>query len=70
MDTPKCLDCRHFYVTWDARFPRGCRAYGVASRELPCVVVLQATGQRCATFALSDRVRRTPEGARRQTPET
>jgi hypothetical protein len=70
MDGPRCLDCRHFYVTWDARFPRGCRAYGVASRELPSVVVLQATGQKCATFVLSERIQKNTGRVRQQTPDT
>lgn len=63
MTAPRCLDCEHFYVTWDARFPRGCREYGVASRELPSHVVLAATGQRCAAFRRSARLR--PAQARR-----
>lgn len=54
--TPRCLDCEHFYVSWDSRFPRGCRQYGIVSRELPSHVVLSATGQRCAAYRLSGRV--------------
>lgn len=53
-----CLSCAHFYVTWDPRFPRGCRALGFKSRELPCAAVAQASGQDCLYFEPSPRARR------------
>jgi hypothetical protein len=53
-----CLSCVHLYVTWDPRFPRGCRALGFKSRELPCTAVAQASGQDCLYFEPSPRTRR------------
>ena len=57
MTAPRCLDCEHFYVTWNPHFPRGCRAYGVVSRQMPGHVVIDATGQRCAAFERSARLK-------------
>ncbi|MDR1429805.1 MAG: hypothetical protein LBI85_05900 [Spirochaetaceae bacterium] len=48
---PDCLKCLHFYVTWDAAFPRGCAVFGVKSRNLPSVEVYKATGRHCPSFA-------------------
>jgi hypothetical protein len=45
--TPSCKDCMHFFVTYDARFPYGCRSMGFKSRRYPCLEVQEATGQRC-----------------------
>jgi len=45
-----CMKCRHFYVTWDPQFPRGCRAYEFKSRQIPSVVVLSSSGTGCMKF--------------------
>jgi len=45
-----CFRCRHFYVTWDKKFPRGCKAMGFKGKQLPCRVVLEASGNRCLKF--------------------
>jgi len=45
-----CAACVHFYVTWDPRFPRGCRALGFKCRDLPSALVRQASGLRCLRF--------------------
>ncbi|MDX1807810.1 MAG: uracil-DNA glycosylase [Paenisporosarcina sp.] len=45
-----CFQCRHFYVTWDTRHPRGCRAYQFKTRELPSVVVKRSSGTDCMNF--------------------
>ncbi|TVR72390.1 MAG: hypothetical protein EA427_03360 [Spirochaetaceae bacterium] len=47
---PNCLKCRHFSVTWDRRFPRACRLFGVKSRRIPSVVVYETTGRHCPAF--------------------
>ncbi len=53
---PDCLKCRHFFVTWDKRFPRGCRVFEIKSRELPSHVVLRSTGRQCPSFERSPKV--------------
>ncbi|TVQ36166.1 MAG: hypothetical protein EA384_14835 [Spirochaetaceae bacterium] len=55
---PDCLTCRHFFVTWDKRYPRGCRIFEIKSRELPSLVVLRSTGRRCPSYERSPRVDR------------
>ncbi|CAG0978625.1 hypothetical protein ARNL5_02280 [Anaerolineae bacterium] len=45
-----CLHCVHFYITWDERAPRGCKAMGFKSKEAPSAVVLRSSGMRCQMF--------------------
>lgn len=47
---PLCIDCKHYYVTWDKDFPAGCRAMGFKSRESPADVTRQASGLDCLSF--------------------
>ncbi|MFP4012273.1 MAG: hypothetical protein ACLFUM_11260 [Spirochaetaceae bacterium] len=54
---PNCLKCRHFYVTWDPRFPRGCAVFGVKTQRLPSLVVYESTGMHCPRFERSERVK-------------
>ena len=49
-----CFQCRHFFITWDKNFPRGCRALGFKSREMPCRTVHEASGIRCLKFEPKD----------------
>lgn len=46
-----CIKCKHFYVTWDPRFPRGCRAYGFKTSRYPAAVVQASSGMPCMQFA-------------------
>lgn len=46
-----CFKCRHFYVTWDKDYPRGCRALGFKGKKMPSEVVYQASGTFCLHFA-------------------
>ncbi|HFC53895.1 MAG TPA: uracil-DNA glycosylase [Gammaproteobacteria bacterium] len=45
-----CYRCRHFYITWQAAFPYGCRAMGFRSRRNPADEVLQTSGVQCLHF--------------------
>jgi hypothetical protein len=45
-----CFRCIHFYVTWDKKHPRGCRALGFKCREMPSVVVLKSSGYDCLRY--------------------
>jgi hypothetical protein len=47
---PYCRHCVHYYVSWDPRFPRGCRVFGVKTRDLPSHVVYRSTGAHCPAF--------------------
>ncbi|MBI5491775.1 MAG: uracil-DNA glycosylase [Deltaproteobacteria bacterium] len=50
-----CFKCRHFYVTWDEFFPRGCKALSFKSRELPSAVVLKSSGLDCQMYEPRDK---------------
>ncbi|NLT94812.1 MAG: uracil-DNA glycosylase [Clostridia bacterium] len=45
-----CLKCQYFYITWDKNFPRGCKAFGFKTKNLPSLVVFQSSGQSCQHF--------------------
>ncbi len=49
--SPDCLGCRHFFITYQPRQPRGCRAYGFKSHQMPSRVVLASSGKPCQLFA-------------------
>ena len=46
-DNPTCKDCIHFFVTYDPRFPYGCRSMGFKSRRYPHFEVQAASGEPC-----------------------
>ena len=45
-----CFKCKHFYITWEQSFPRGCKAMGFKSKEMPSDVVFQSSGMECMRF--------------------
>lgn len=45
-----CSQCVHYFITFDVRFPYGCRAMGFKSRQQPKNEILAATGEACVTF--------------------
>lgn len=47
---PNCLECAHYYITWDKSFPYGCRAIGFKSKRRPQLDVLQNSGASCLSF--------------------
>ncbi|MDR2422968.1 MAG: uracil-DNA glycosylase [Deltaproteobacteria bacterium] len=46
-----CRRCRHYYITWEARVPHGCRAMGFKSQYLPYLQVFRVSGQNCQSFS-------------------
>jgi hypothetical protein len=44
------MKCRHFYITWDPKFPNGCKAFGFKTQSLPSRDVLASSGKPCLTF--------------------
>lgn len=50
-----CFKCKFFYITWDEFFPRGCKALGFKSREVPSAVVFNSSGLPCQKFELNTR---------------
>lgn len=49
-DLVDCFKCKYFYVTWDQHNPRGCKAFGFKTHQLPSVVVLETSGEKCLKF--------------------
>jgi hypothetical protein len=50
MSKPNCSQCRHFYVTWDAKTPNGCRQFGIQCRDLPSKIIASAGQGECQGF--------------------
>ncbi len=47
-----CTKCKHFYITYDQRTPRGCKVYGIQAQQLPSVIVKKANnGSDCIGFS-------------------
>lgn len=57
---PDCLRCQFFAVSWDPDFPRSCTVFGIKSRQLPSILVYEATGRHCPAYRLSPRIKRGP----------
>lgn len=45
-----CHLCKHFYITWDKKFPYGCHAMSFKSYKLPSIEVREIEGKDCMTF--------------------
>ncbi|HIG36511.1 MAG TPA: uracil-DNA glycosylase [Oceanospirillaceae bacterium] len=44
------MQCKHFYVTREASFPRGCRLFAIKSRQLPMIEILRIDGHACRGY--------------------
>ncbi len=49
-----CRKCRYFYITWDKKFPYGCKAIGFKSPKLPSIEVKLTSGIDCTKFKPKD----------------
>jgi hypothetical protein len=49
-DKVNCRRCAHYFVTWDKKFPWGCKAFGFKSRSMPSLDVLSSSGIECQQF--------------------
>ncbi len=45
-----CMRCKHYFITWDPKQPRGCRYFGFKSKRLPSIIVKQSSGEDCKVF--------------------
>jgi hypothetical protein len=51
-----CHRCLHYFVTWDPRFPHGCRCMGFKSRMVPSGEVRRALpGHDCLLYQAKTR---------------
>lgn len=49
-ERPKCTQCAHYFISYDPRFPYGCRAMNFKSRTLPQNEVAAISGMDCQTY--------------------
>ncbi|MCT4604666.1 MAG: uracil-DNA glycosylase [Marinisporobacter sp.] len=45
-----CKKCKHFHVTWDVKFPNGCKLFGIKAKSDPAILVYRSTGEKCTHF--------------------
>ncbi len=45
-----CRKCEYYFVTWEAKQPHGCKAYGFKSATIPSMAVFQSSGTECTLF--------------------
>ncbi|MFY7789436.1 MAG: hypothetical protein ACOVQB_00820 [Polynucleobacter sp.] len=45
-----CKECKFFYITWDKKFPYGCKVYEIKSKLSPDSQVLANTGSACLGY--------------------
>jgi len=45
-----CVKCINYHVTWDVKFPHGCKLWNVKSAKLPKFIVFEANGKQCEYF--------------------
>lgn len=46
-----CRRCSHYFITYDPRFPYGCRVMGFKSRDIPSTVVYRDSGAACRLYS-------------------
>ena len=52
-----CLHCKHYYNTWDPKFPRGCRLFSFKGPHYPSQAVMRETGRECEGFSENAKTR-------------
>ncbi len=58
MERADCTRCSHFFITWDARAPYGCSAWGIKLAQHPQNAVYASSGIQCQLFQAKSGVRR------------
>ena len=51
MEKVNCYKCVYYYVTWDPKFPKGCRFFGFKTAGTPSADVYRSAGASCNGFA-------------------
>jgi hypothetical protein len=46
-----CFSCEHFYITYEQRYPYGCRIIGFKSARMPSVDVYINSDMQCGLFS-------------------
>lgn len=45
-----CVGCIYYYITWDKKYPRGCKGFGFKSVRMPCEIVKESSGEMCKMY--------------------
>jgi hypothetical protein len=45
-----CMQCVHFAVSWDPKYPRACKLFGFKSGRMPSASVYEDSGYDCLGF--------------------
>jgi hypothetical protein len=56
--TINCFSCEHFHITYEAKFPYGCRVMGFKSVRMPSVDVFVNSEMDCNLFTLKERMKK------------
>lgn len=46
-----CNNCESYYITYNIKFPYGCKAFGIISKNTPYLQIKQISGTNCALFS-------------------
>lgn len=57
-DKKICINCKHYYITWDKNHPKGCKGFGFKSPKMPCDVVRESSGEGCKMFEPKEKVKK------------
>jgi len=58
LKTNNCFSCEHFYITYEAKFPYGCRAMGFKSMRMPAIDVFANSEMECNLMTLRERIKK------------
>jgi hypothetical protein len=50
MSRINCIQCKHYYSTWDKDLPRGCKLYTIKTMQMPSIAIKRETGSDCLGF--------------------
>lgn len=50
MAKPNCMQCKHFFITYEPRTPKGCRKFSIKTAAIPSTVVKSTSGDECNGF--------------------
>ena len=56
--TINCFSCEHLYITYEAKFPYGCRIMGFKSVRMPSLDVFANSEMDCNLFTLKERMKK------------
>lgn len=62
MKRANCLQCVHYFNTWDKNSPRGCKVYGMKTMTMPSIIVRNESGMECQSYKQKDHFKKNKKG--------